>query len=94
MSESLSLSKGGGCGGGSGGGGRGSGVIGLFVSAKLSSMKLSSPLVVFVVLSSTNSQLISTSSTDVRLQLPVCSSECSVSSKAVFGRGGCSFMCR
>ena len=81
MSESLSLLSG-------GGGGGGSGVICLFLSVELSSMKLSFPLVVFFVSSSTSNRLVSTSSVDVQLQLFVRSSECSVSSKAVFGRGG------
>ena len=84
MSESLSLLLGGGNGGGGGGGG---GVICLFLSTELSSTELSSPLVVFVILFSTSNRLISTSSVDVQLQLPVHSSECSVSSKAIFGRG-------
>ena len=85
MSKSLSLlSRGGGGGGGSGGGG----VICLFLSAELSSTELSSLSVVFVISSSTDSWLISTSSVDVQLQLSIHSSECSVSSKAVCGRGG------
>ena len=47
MPESMSLSKGGG--GGSGGGDGGSGVICLFLCTELLSMKLSTPLVVFVI---------------------------------------------
>ena len=86
MSESLSLLLGGG-GGGGGGGGEGGGVINLFFSAGLWSTELSSPSIIFVVSSSTSSRLILTSSVDVQLQLPVYISECSVSSKAVFGRG-------
>ena len=85
MSESLSLLYS--VGGGGGGGGVGGGVICLVLSAELS-MELSFPSIVFVVSSSTNSRLVSTSSVDVQLQLFVCSSECSVSSKDVFGRGG------
>ena len=86
MSKSLSLLPLGG--GNGGGGGVGSGVIGLFVSAELWSTKLLFPLVVLVVDSSSNSsQSMLTSSIDVQLHFFVHSSECSVSSKAVFGRG-------
>ena len=63
-------------------------VVEVVVATELSSTKLSSPSVVFVVSSSINNRLISTSSVDVQLQLLVRSSECSVSSKVVFGRGG------
>ena len=79
MSESLSLLSGGGCGGGGGGGG---GVICLFLSTKLLF-----PSVVFVISCSTSSWLVLTSSVDDQLQLLVHSSECSMSSKALFGRG-------
>ena len=86
MSESLSLlSSGGGSGGGGGGG---SGVICLLLSVELSSMELLFPSVVFVVSSSTNSRLVSNYFVDVQLQLSVCSFECSMSSKAIFGRRG------
>ena len=86
MSESLSLlSLGGGSGGG---GGVGGGVICLVIFAELSLTELSFPSFVFVVSSSTNSRLVSTSSVDVQLQLFVCNFECFVSSKAVFGREG------
>ena len=82
MSESLSMSS---LGGGSGDGG----VICLFLSTELSSMKLSFPSIVLVVIySSISIQLLSNFSIDVQLQLSVPSSECSVFSKAVFGRGG------
>ena len=84
ISESLSLLSGGGGGGGGSGGG---GVIFLFLTAELSSMEISSPSVVFVISSSTSNRLVLTYSFDVQLQLFVCSSECSVSSKAVFSRG-------
>ena len=79
MSDSLSLL--------SGDGGGGGGFICLFFSLELSSTKLSFLSVVFVVSSSTSNRLVSTSSVDVQLQLSVRGSECSVSSKAVFGRG-------
>ena len=85
MSKSLSLLSGSGGGGGAGGGG---GVICLVLSAELSSMELSFLSVVFVISSSTNSRLVLTSSVDIQLQLFFRSSECSVSSKVVFGRGG------
>ena len=85
MSESLSLLSGGGGGGGGGGCG---GVICLFLSVELLWMKLSFPSVVSVISSLTSSRLVSTSSVDVQLQLFVYSFESSVSSKAVFGRGG------
>ena len=83
MLESLSLLSGGGDGGGGCGGG---GVTSLFISAGL----WSSELLFLSVLdsSSTGSRLMSTSSVDGPLQLFVRSSECSVSSKAIFGRGG------
>ena len=86
MLESLSLlSSGGGSGGG---GGVGGGVICLVLSAELLT-ELSFPSVVLVVHSSlTSSRLLSTYSIDVLVQLFVRSSECSVSSKAVFCRGG------
>ena len=77
MSESLPLlSRGGG----------GGGVISLFVSAGLWSTKLS--FLSVVDSSSTGSRLMLTSSVDGPLQLFVRSSECSVFSKAFFGRGG------
>ena len=85
MSESLSLLSGGGSGGG-GGGDEGGGVIGVFISTKLWSMELPFPLVVDS--SSTGSLLMSTSVFDGPLQLFVHNSECSISSKAVFGGGG------
>ena len=78
------LSLGGGSGGG---GGVGSGVICLVLSMELST-ELSFPSVVFVISSSTSSRLVSNSSVDVELQLFVHSSKFSVSTKAVFGRGG------
>ena len=86
MSESLSLLSSGG--GGGGGGGVGGGVIFLVLSTELLSMELSFPSVVFLVSSSTSSRLVLTSSVDVQLQLFVHSSKFSVSTKAVFGRGG------
>ena len=87
MSESLSLSKGGGLGGGGGGGG--SGVIGLFVSTKLWLTELSFlSVVLFVVLSPTSSWSGSTSPVDVQLQLFVYRSNFSVFSKVSFGKGG------
>ena len=85
MSKSLSLLLGGGSGGSGGGGG---GVICLFLSVELLLTKISFPSVVFFVSSLTSSRLVSTSSVDVQLLLSVRSSECSMSSKAVFGRGG------
>ena len=83
MSKSLSLLSGG---GGGGGGGGGDGVICLVLYVELS-MKLSFLSVVFVISSSTSSLLVSASFVDVQLQLFVRISECSVSSKAVSGRG-------
>ena len=85
MSESLSLLLGGGSGGG-GGGDEGGEVICVFISMKLWSKQLSFPPVVDS--SSTCSRLMSTSAVDGPLQLFVHSSECSISSKAVFGGGG------
>ena len=91
MSESLSLlSEGGGDGGG--GGDEGGGVIGVLVPTEFWSTKLVFPSVVNSL--SMCSCLMSTSIVDGPLQLFVHSSECSISSKAIFGRGGCSFMCR
>ena len=81
MSESLLLLSGGG-----GGGGEGGGVIGLFVSVGLWLKELS--FLSVVDSSSTGSRLMLTSFVNGPLQLFVCNSECSVSSKAVFGRGG------
>ena len=78
MSESLPLLSSGGVGGG---------FICLVLSVKLST-KLSFPSVFFVVPSSNNSRLVSTSSVDFQLQLFVHIFGCSVSSKVVFGRGG------
>ena len=83
MSESLLLLSGGGDGGGGGGGG---GVIGLFISVELWSTKIS--FLSVVDSSSTSSRLVSIYSVHIPLQLFVHSSECSVSSKAIFGRGG------
>ena len=85
MSESLSLLSSGG--GGGGGGGVGGGVIFLVFSMELLT-ELSFPSVLFVISSSTSNRLMSTLSVDVQLHLFVHSSECYVSSKAVFGRGG------
>ena len=85
MSESLPLLSGGG-GDGGGGGGEIGGVINLFFSVGLWSMELLFPSIVDS--SSTGSRLVSTSAVDGPLQLFVCSSECSVSSKVVFGMGG------
>ena len=84
MSESLSLLSEGG-GGGGGGGNEGGGVIGVFLPAKFWSTKLLFSSV--VKSSSTCSRLMSTSTVDGPLQLFVCSSDCSISSKVVFGRG-------
>ena len=83
MLESLPLISGVGGGGGGGGGG---GVIGLFVSVGLWLTKISFPSVVNS--SSTDSRLMSTSVVDGPLQLFVCSSNCSISSKAICGGGG------
>ena len=91
MYESLSLLSGG-CSGGGGGGGEGGGVIGVFISAELWSTKLAFSSV--VESSSTCSRLMLTSAVDGPLQLFVCSFDCLIYSKVVFGRGGCSFMCR
>ena len=78
-------------GGDRGGGGEGGGVIGVFISTRLWLMEL---LFLSVVnSSSTCSRLISTSVVDGPLQLFVHSFEWLVSSKAVFGGGGSSFMC-
>ena len=83
MSESLSLSSLGG-----GGGGGDSGLFCLFLCVELLSTELSFSLVFLVVVSSlTSSRSGLTSPVDVQLQLFVCSSKFSVSSKAVFGRG-------
>ena len=84
MSKSLSLLLRGGSDGG-GGGDEGGGVIGVFVSAELWSTKLSFPSVVDS--SSTSARLVLISLIDVPLLVFVPNSECSVSSKAVFGRG-------
>ena len=85
MSESLSLLSGGG-GDGGGGGDEGGGVIGVFISAEIWSTELSFPSVVDS--SSTCILLMSTSAVNGPLQLFVCSFECFVSSKSVFGGGG------
>ena len=85
MSESLSLLSGGGGGGGMGGG-EGGGVIGVFVFVELWSTELLFSSVFDSSL--TCSRLMSTSAIDGSLQLFVCSKECSISSKAVFGGGG------
>ena len=82
MSKPLSLLSGGG-GGGGGGGVEGGGVIGVFVSIELWSMELPFPLVVDSSLNC--NRLMSTSAIDGPLQLFVHSSECSISSKVVFG---------
>ena len=83
MSYSLSLSPPG------GGGGWGSGMFCLSHYAELLSTKLSFPSVIlFVVSSLASSWFGSTSPVDVQLHWFVCRSECSVFSKAVFGRGG------
>ena len=88
MSDSMSLSSPGGGGGGGGGGGC-SVMFFLSICAELLSTKLSFPLVVlFVISSSTSSRFGSTSPVDVQLQLFVCSSNFYVFSKAVFGMGG------
>ena len=79
MSKSLSLLLGG------GGGGGGSGVIGLFVSVGLWSMEISFPLVVDSL--SSYSRLMSTYAVNGPLRLFFHSSECSISSKSIFGRG-------
>ena len=84
MYESLSLLSGGG-GSGGGGGGEGGGVIGVFISTELWLTKLPFPLVVDSL--STCSRLMSTSAIDGPLKLFFRSSECSMFSKAVFGRG-------
>ena len=83
MSDSLSLSSsGGGCGGGSG-------MFCLSLCSELLSIELSFPSVVLVVVSSpTSSRSGSTSPIDVQLQLFIYNSKFSVSSKAVFDRGG------
>ena len=87
MSESLSLSSLGG--GGGGGGGGDSGVFCLLFYAELLSTELSFSSVILVVVSSSTSNWSgSTSPVDVQLQLFVCSSKFSVTSKAVFGRVG------
>ena len=87
MSESLSLSYLGG--GGGGGGGGDIGLFCLFFCEKLLSTELSFSLVVLVAIYSlTSSRSGSTSPVDVQLQLFVYNSKFSVSSKAVFGRGG------
>ena len=77
MSESLSLLSEFGSGGG-GGGDEGGGVIGVFVFAEFWSTKL-----MFSLLFESSS----TSAVDGPLQLFVHSSECSIYSKAVSGRG-------
>ena len=83
MSESLSLSSSG------GGGGGGGGMFCLFLCAELLSIELSFPSIgLFFVSSPTSSRSGSTYPVDVQLQLFVCNSKFSVSSKAVFGRGG------
>ena len=69
--------------GGSDGGG---GVIGLFISAGLWSTEL--VFMSVVDSSSTGSRLMLTSTVDGPLQLFGHSFECSISSKAVFGKGG------
>ena len=84
MSEPLSLHSEGG-GGGGGDVDEGGGVIGVFISAELWSTKLLFPSVVDS--SSTCSQLMSTSAVDGPLQLFFHSSECPISSKALFGGG-------
>ena len=86
MSDSLSLSSSGG--GSGGGGGGGSGMFCLFLCVEMLSTELSFLSVVFFVISSsTRSRLGSTSPVDVQLQLFFYKSDCSVFSKAVFGRG-------
>ena len=91
MSKSLSLlSKVGG--GGGVGGGESGGVIDVVGPAEFWSTELELPSV--IESSSTCSWLMSTSAVDGPLQLCVRRSNCSISSKAVLGEGGCSFMCR
>ena len=85
MSESISLLLEVG-GGGGGGGGESGGVIDVVEPAEFWSMDLELPLV--IDLSSTCSQLMSTSDVDGPLQLCVRRSACSISSRVVFGRGG------
>ena len=86
MSESLSLFALGG--GGGGGGGGGSGMLCSSHCADLLSTELSFlSVILFVVSSLTSSQFRLTSPVNVQLQLFVCRSDCSVFSKAVFGRG-------
>ena len=91
MSESLSLLSEGGSGGG-GGGDEGGGFIDVLVPVEFWSTKLVFPSVVDS--SSTCSHLMSNSTVDGRLQLFVRRSDCLIYSKAVFGKGGCSLMCR
>ena len=91
MSESLSLLSEVG-GGGGGGGGESGGVIDVVEPAEFWSTDLEFPSVVESSL--TCSWLMSTSAVDGPLQLGVRRSACSISSKDVFGGGGCSFMCR
>ena len=85
MFESLSLLSEFG-GGGGGGGDVGGGVIGVFVPAEFWSTEL--PFSSVVESSSNCSRLMPTSAVDDPLQLFVHRSDCSISSKAVFGRGG------
>ena len=82
MSESLSLLSEVGRGGG-GGGGESGGVIDVVVPAEFWSTKL--VLLLVVESSSTCSHLMSTSAGDGPLQLSFRSSNCSISSKSVFG---------
>ena len=84
MSKSLSLLSGVG-GGGGGGGNEGGGIIGVFVPTEFWSTELLFSSVVKSLL--TCSRLMSTSAVDGPLQLFVHSSDCSISSKVVFGGG-------
>ena len=87
MSVLLSLSYSGG-GDGGGGGGGGCGMFWLFLCAELLWIELPFLLVVlFVISSPTSSRSGSTSPVDVQLQLFVYRFDCSIFSKAIFGRG-------
>ena len=91
MSESLSLLLEVG-GGGGGGGGESGGVIDVVEPAEFWSTELVPPSVVDS--SSMYSGLLWISTIDVPLKLCVRRYMHSIYSKAIFGGGGCSFMCR